>query len=266
MFGVSMALDYPVDMLNAYKKMTFSVGGQQVSIAVNAYRNNDAGSHPSAAKGGTQDAISVKDALMSLGAKDVLARTGGASAFVGVFVGKGAPDNIMAVLTLFYDYSDRYIKAFGKSSGVRRKIANWLADDNLSWQDTLQNISNEIIGLDCNGFVGNWLAAADHALKIGPNTRPRDVYDRRRVPRTSVDSIQGKDVVVWENFSHIAAIDWEADAGKPKFNICQSAGGGPRINEYTIQRAGAKTFRLSGGIPAKDVSGAVYIISMWDDN
>lgn len=265
MFGLAMDY-YPVDMLNYYKNMTFGLGGRQVSIAVNAYRNNDSASHPDAAHAGTQDALSIKDALMSLGKNEVLTRAGGASAYVGVFTGKGSPEAIMAVLTFFYDYSDRFIKAFGHASGPRRRVADWLADDNLSWQDTLQNISNEFIGLDCNGFVGNWLAKSDHSLKIGPNTRPRDVYDKRRIQRQSVDTIQGKDVVVWQNFSHIAAIDWGADSGLPNFNICQSAGGGPRINEYKIVPAGSGTFRLSGGIPKWDVSGAVYIISMWPDS
>ena len=264
MFGFAMLYD-PVDMLNDYKDIRVDVGGQEVSIAVNAYRNNDAGSHPDAAHGGTQDAMSIKDALTSLGAKDVLTRCGGASSYVGVFAGKGSPDAIQSVLALFHDYSERYVKSFGRSSGVRRKVADWLADDNLSWQDTLQNISNEIIGLDCNGFVGNWLTQVDSSLKLGPNSRPRDVFACRRVQRKSVDEIQGTDIVVWENFSHIAAIDAPSDAGVPRFNICQSAGGGPRINEYSIKPTGKDTFRLYGGIPKKDVPGAVYIISMWLD-
>lgn len=261
MFGLSMDY-YPVDMLDAFKNIQFTVGSTQVTIAVNRYRNNDAANYPSPAKGGTQDALSIKDALLSFGSKEVLARAGGASAYVGVFVGKGSPEAIAAVLTTLHDYADRFIKNFGKSAGVRGKVAKWLADDQLSWQETLQNVSNEVIGLDCNGFVGNWIKRHDHALKIGPNTRPRDVYDKRRAVRKSVDEIEGKDVIVWANYSHIAAIDWPAGAGRPKFDICQSAGGGPRINEYTVKRRSDGTYSLHGGIPQLDVGGPVNIFAL----
>lgn len=261
MFGLSMDF-YPVDMLNEFKNIELTVGGSPVSVSVNRYRNNDAANYPTATKGGTQDALSIKDALMSLGSKDVLTRCGGASAYVGVFVGKGSPEAIAAVMTTLYDYSDKFIKTFGKAGGVRGKVAKWLADDNLSWQETLQNVANEVVGLDCNGFVGNWLKRHDHALKIGPNTRPRDVYDKRRVVRKTVDEIEGKDVIVWANYSHIAAVDWPAGAGRPKFDICQSAGGGPRVNEYTIKPVGNGTFRLYGGIPQLDVAGPVHIFAL----
>lgn len=55
MFGLSMDY-YPVDMLDAFKNIQFTVGSTQVTIAVNRYRNNDAANYPSPAKGGTQDA------------------------------------------------------------------------------------------------------------------------------------------------------------------------------------------------------------------
>ncbi|MCI0654151.1 MAG: hypothetical protein L0Y38_05310 [Methylococcaceae bacterium] len=259
---------YPSDMLDLYKNMKFAVGGELVSIAVNRYRNNDAGSHPSAAEGGTQDALSIKDALMSLDSANIRSRAGGTVSYVDVFTGKGSPEAIAAVMKCFYDYSDRFIKAFGKDKigTPRRKCADWLADPNTSWQDALQAISNEFIGLDCNGFVGNWLKKIDHALLLGPQQSPRDVYNRRRVVRKSAIEVQYCDIVVWVDFSHIAAINMASAAGEPHFDICQSAGGGPRMNDYIIRAApSGGTFTLSGGIPASDVAGPVYIISPWPD-
>src|SRR5688572_22243160 len=96
---------YPEDMLNEYKNIAVNAAGSTVTISVNKYRNNDHGNYPSPEKGGTQDALKVKDSMLSLGAKDVLARAGGASPFVGVFVGKGSPQAIAAVMEMLVDYS-----------------------------------------------------------------------------------------------------------------------------------------------------------------
>src|SRR6266700_4101557 len=123
------AVYYPSDMLGLYQNMKFSVGGEPVSIAVNAYRNNDSGSHPTAADGGTQDALSIKDALAGMSG-DVHSRAGGAVSYV-----------------------------------------------------------DDFIGLDCNGFVGNWLKRVDHSLLLGPQQGPRDVYNKRRIVRKTVQEI-----------------------------------------------------------------------------
>lgn len=264
--GDNSAVYYPSDMLDLYKSMKFSVGGEPVSIAVNAYRNNDAAHYPSAAKGGTQDALSIKDALAGV-SSDAIHRAGGAQNYMDAFSGKGTPEAIAAVLQCLADNSDRFIKTYGNypEGSPRRKCADWLADQTTSWQDTLQAISDEFIGLDCNGFVGNWLKRVDHSLVLGPQQGPKEVYNKRKLSRTTVQEIQYCDVVVWVNFSHIAAINMASAAGEPHFDMCQSAGGGPRINEYIFSAAGGGTFTRSGGIPAKDVGGPVYVISLWPD-
>jgi hypothetical protein len=266
MFGIAnLATNdyYPSDMLSDFKDIEFYCDGTLVSVAVDHYRNNNAAQFPSAAKGGTEDALVIKDALMSLDHGNILARAGGASRYVSVFVGKGSPDAIGDVLTMLYDYSDKFIARFGKSSGPARKCANWLADDDLTWEETMQKITSEFIGLDCNGFVGNWAQKTDHSLKLEPGSPPRGFFDRHKTIRKSVDDITAGDVVVWANFCHIAAIDGEAGGGSPLFNMCQSAGGGPRINEYSIRVSSPGKFRLSGGYPAGDVGGEVYIFSLW---
>lgn len=256
---------YPEDMLKAFKAIAVNAAGTPVTISVNKYRNNDAANYKSPDKGGTQDALKVKDALMSLGMKDVLARAGGPNAYVGVFVGKGSPEAIGAVMETLVDYSERYIERYKKSSGVLKKVADWLADENLSWQATLQNVCDEVVGLDCNGFVGNWVRHRDNTSKIGPNTRPRDVFDmRKKTKRRKIDDIQPKDVIVWANYSHIAAVDWRPTSEAPKFNICQSAGGGPRLNEYLLRLSSDGAFTLQRPDPKGDVGGAVHIISLDD--
>src|SRR5690606_31220031 len=108
-------------------------------------------------KGGCADAIDVKNALLSV-AKDALKRAGGAKAYMDTFVGKGSPWAIAAVLETFAAYSDSFIKKYARYKGrPEGKCAAILADDNITWEQTLQQICDAFIGLDCNGFVGNWL-------------------------------------------------------------------------------------------------------------
>ncbi len=253
----------PNEMLADFKAIKFQVGGESVSIAVNKYRNNDHKNYPSAAKHGTQDALDVKNALLSLDNPAILARAGGASEYVGVFVGKGTPEGITKVLTMFHDYADKFVARYGKGGGPRRKCADWLADPHLSWQDTLQNISNEFIGLDCNGFVGNWLKRADPALRMHANTPIPFYLQKRKTPRKKVDDVLIGDVIVWTHNGHIAVIDDQPGPTSDKFIICQSAGGGPRRNEYSIRVSSPGRFLLSGGYPAGDVPGEVRIFSLW---
>ena len=270
MFGLGGIIEQwhrssPSGVLDRFKDMSVQAGGENVSVAVNKYRNNDGGSHPTPGDGGTQDAIKIKDALMGLAMGDVLARAGGAQSYVDVFTGKGSPEGIAAVMVLFHDYSDKFIERYKKSGGATRVCADILANPDMTWQATLQAISDEFIGLDCNGFVGNWLKSCEPNFRLGPQNGPRQVYDKRKTQRNSVDEIEYWDVVVWANFSHIAAVDGVSGGGLPKVNVCQSAGGGPRMNEYTILQAAPGMFQLSGGgvDPAWEVGGGVYIVSLW---
>lgn len=256
----------PSEMLATFKDLSFVVSSYKCSISVNTYRNNDGVHYSSPEKHGTQDGIDLKNALLGLNYKDVLTRAGGAVEYVGVFVGKGTPKAIIAVLTTFHDYHEKFIKTYSKAGGVRGKVAGWLADQKMDWEVTLQKITDEVIGLDCNGFVGNWLAAADHSLKMTPTTHQRDMHTLRKRSRKTVDQIQERDIIVWANMSHVAAIDSFVDRDLNKVRICQSAGGGPRINEYTIVPLGNGTYRLQGGIPKWDVPGPVLISSLWEQD
>ena len=255
----------PSDLLADYKGLSVQAAGGVCNVAVNNYCN----AHNPPEKGGTQTALQVKDALLQVGGSTaVLTGAGGAQSYVDVFTGKGSVNSISAVMGEFVDYSDKFIAKFASlgKGDVRGRCAGYLSDDKLSWQQTLQLISNEIIGLDCNGFVGNWLKVVAPELKVGPNTRPRDIHAVRKASRTKVEDIEYWDVCVWADFSHIAVIDGPVDLGGAtpnSFNICQSAGGGPRMNTYSINPSSPGKFRLSGGLPAKDVAGEVYIVTHW---
>ena len=252
---------WPSDMLSDYKNIRLTVEGVSVSVAVNCYRNNG----HALEKGGTQEAIVVKDALLRAGgAKTVLARCGGPQQYFAVFSGKGAPAAIAQVMLCFHEFAGKFIDQNKNGTGPGKKCAAWLADDNLSWQDTFQNISNAFLGLDCNGFVGNWMQQTEPTFKLGPQNGPKEFYSHRKHVRTTVDSIEYWDVVIWANFSHIAVIENTAGAGLPRFDMCQSAGGGPRLNEYAFAVSSPGKFRMTGGIPKSDVAGEVFVISHWE--
>jgi hypothetical protein len=251
----------PGDMLDEYQNVRVPTGEGYVILKVDNYRNLSRGA---ASKGGCDDAIKVKDALVQVASSSVWSRAGGPVGYMNVFSGKGSPGAIGGVMAAFYDYADKFIRTFppNKNTPVGR-CSMWMADDNLSWQDALQNICHEFIGLDCNGFVGNWLKRCDHSLKLTQDSKPKIVYDQKRVAREDVKDIEYWDIVIWADFSHIAAVLGEGGGGKPRFYICQSAGGGPRCNLYEINRVSSGVFQLRGGIPEKDVPGNVYVISPW---
>jgi hypothetical protein len=258
----SQSMYWPRDMLRDFKNIRFQVGGQAISISVNQYRNNDRVAFNTPAKGGTQDAMVVKNALLSLDGAKILTRAGGASPYYSVFSGKASPESIATVLAMFHDYSDKFVARYGKTAGPARRCADWLADKHLSWQDKLQKISDGFIGLDCNGFVGNWLRRTDPVLKIGAETPVPSFFGRRKSQRKAIEDILAGDVVVWAHGLHVAVIDQEAPGGA-HYHICQSAGGGPRRNEYVVRVSSPGKFRLSGGFPAGDVPGEVHICSLW---
>lgn len=72
----------------------------------------------------------------------------------------------------------------------------------------LQKLADECMGLDCNGFVGNytrrlgWMNADGH---YGPNT-PTPRYASRGLVRESPEEVQPRDVLIWDSPRHIAIV------------------------------------------------------------
>ena len=249
----------PADMLAAYKNIECSVAGGTAVVSVNRYRNAN---KKSAAEGGCQDAERIKNALLGV-AKDALSRAGGAKAYVDVFFGKGSPWAIGSVLETLVDNSDAFIKKYGKAAKgtPERKCADFLADDNLSWEAALQAVCNEWIGLDCNGFVGNWLKIVQPDFKLTQDDRADNVRAKAKTIRTRIEDFEYWDVMCYTKNEHIAAINQRASSAT-RFAVCQSAGGGPRMNEFGILRAGPNTFRLAAPT-AQDIGNEFYVVSLW---
>ncbi|WP_446807908.1 hypothetical protein ACH50O_11355 [Methylomonas sp. 2BW1-5-20] len=258
---------WPSDMLGYYKKIKLKAAGTPVTISVNRYRNNDPSSHPSAEQAGTQDAIKLKDALLSLNMSNVLSRAGGANNYVNVFTGKGSPEAIGAVLSTLADYEEKFVKKFGglsyENNYALKLTADLLGDSSLSWQDTLQAICDEFIGLDCNGFVGNWLLKCDSSLKLNEQSGPGTVRGKGKVKRMHLKDIEEWDVAIWPGNIHIAAIE-RPGSSDSKFWMCQSAGDGPSNQEYVLTESAPGIFTKTGGAnPKSEVGGNVEIYSLW---
>jgi hypothetical protein len=249
----------PSDMLHAFKNIECSVAGGTAVVSVNKYRNAN---HASPATGGCQHAIDIKNGLLQV-AKDALTRAGGAKSYVDVFLGKGSPWAIAAVLETLVDHSEAFIKKFGKAApGTSyRKCADFLANDDLTWEQAMQGICDEYIGLDCNGFVGNWLRVVQPDFKLTPDDRADNVRRKAKAIRARVEDIEYWDVMCYAKNEHIAAV--HGRGGSPgKFWVCQSAGGGPRMNEFGFLRAGPNTFRLAAPTP-QDIGHDFYVVSLW---
>lgn len=249
----------PAEMLARYKNMKCAVGGGIATVGVNRYRNSN---HASPAEGGCQDAHVVSIRLHEV-ARDAYQRAGGQVSYVEVFMGKGLPGTIASVLETFADHADAFIARFaGRKGTPEGKCAAILADNSITWEQTLQQICDEYIGLDCNGFVCNWLRLLQPDLKIHPNRdRADEVRRRAKAYRTSLDQIEYWDLLCYVHGEHIAAID-RRSAAPGKFMVCQSAGGGPRINEFGLLKTGTRTFQLAAPTP-QDVASEFYVISLW---
>ena len=255
----------PAQMLDNYKNIVCTVDGSQVVVSVNKYRN----ANNAADKGGTQDAVVVKDKLRFV-APDAWKRAGGSVAYMETFVGKGSPESIRGVLETFADYSTQFIKAYGKSTGaLEGKIAAILANEDISWTETLQQVCDACIGLDCNGFVGNWLKAVQPDFNLNQNSKPDVVRAKAQAYRSDVSEIEYWDIMCYAKNEHIAVVH-DVGHAPGRFQVVQSAGGGPRINEFAFIPGGRETvggqvrqkFKL--GAPTKyDIGFDFYVISLW---
>jgi len=71
--------------------------------------------------------------------------------------------------------------------------------------DEMQRYCNENIGLDCNGFVGNWVRAEGHG-SLTPGTHI-STFSSTGTKRSAISEIQARDLMVFVSNSHIMAID-----------------------------------------------------------
>jgi hypothetical protein len=180
--------------------------------------------------------------------------------YVDAFVGKASPETFETVLSLVYKYREAFVAAYGKTQAEPYKTcAKILATDTTpSW--VLQQFCDKYMGLDCNGFVGNFVAKADHALKLKANSSIQHGFFHRKGNklRTSADEVRAKDLIIWSNFQHIAAIDDSLSGG---FLVCQSTAGGPQASHNGfVYHPKQKLFSIEPS-PVRFV-GKVHIVSV----
>jgi hypothetical protein len=137
------------------------------------------------------------------------------------FMGKGSPDDLALTLRLVSRYD-------------------------LEEPGDLQGYADANLGLDCNGFVGNY--AKEEGSGLGPSTHI-DVFRQQGQLRTQIEDVDDNDVLVWKNtsggYGHIAIIDdrmygpWDIDRKiYPQVVVVESNGsGGLHDSVYTIESA-----------------------------
>jgi hypothetical protein len=134
-----------------------------------------------------------------------------------VFEGKGSPDAIRQALRLAH-----LLGLIGVKGTPEGDMKRWCRD---------------FIGLDCNGFVGNYLrhcgvAAPGASLFDTPETRPIGFAPTGK-RLSKIGEVGASDILVWTNDSHIAIIDTIDstvldDKGAPTgllVWVCESTGG-----------------------------------------
>ncbi len=279
-FSPGQSLD-PEQMLWVYKNLPCVTPDGPVTVSINNYRNSlhkkDKPSDTDADVTGTEDAEKIKGYLLRV-APDCAQRAGGMVAFVEVFLGKGSPQAICAVLQMFVDYSGAFIDLARRerAQGVYAQCAAILDDTDISWQDTLQQIADKWLGLDCSGFVGNWLKVAGPELKLNQNVKTNNVLSIARRKVRTLETIGPWDLICHSDNKHIAVVNAVLDlsggaSDNPaslKFDVCQSAGDGPSIDRYSFLSTGADSngplFKLAS--PKKtNIATEFYVISVWDD-
>jgi hypothetical protein len=114
-----------------------------------------------------------------------------------VHMGKGWPEDISLTLSLVAKY-----KLYDKSLDVKLGVTKYC---------------NDHIGLDCNGFVGNYARAIGSTLTANTYIGSFAPEAKRR---TKLEDVQANDVMVWPDFGHITIIDsigpvTKAPDGKP---------------------------------------------------
>lgn len=106
------------------------------------------------------------------------------------------------------------------------------------------------VGLDCNGFVGNWARA--NKIKVGgrdaeANTSLLDYASTNKdKKRTEAVELRQGDVLVWLKSPHIAVVDSVVDPEMGTFMVCESSGsfGGLKHSLYrwTSKEKAVETF------------------------
>ncbi len=188
----------PSELMNRYRNLVITLDdGSTMTIDAHRYRMRGYNLKP--------DAEAVKDKLIEhfekmLRAEEKAERPKSPRAPVALtfapnlrrlrpqlaltYYGKGSPETIAIALHLVAHYK--------------------LYDKHLDVRLGLRNYCDAYMGLDCNGFVGNYAQAIGSTLT--PSTYIGD-FAKELYRRRTMETVQPNDVLVWPNYGHIAIID-----------------------------------------------------------
>ena len=244
----------PLGMLLRYWNLKVPTLEGTASVMVNSYKCS------TPAFGGTVNEEKIKDAFIGVSKKKIIDEAGGAYAYVDAFVGKASPETFERVLALVYQYREAFVSAYGKSPIEPYKTCAKILSEDARAERILQTFCDKYMGLDCNGFVGNFVAKADHSLKLKGNSSIQyEFFPKKTVLRASADEVQTKDLIIWSNFQHIASID---EGLYDNFIVCQLTAGGPQASRGNsfVYHPREKLFSIEPS-PVKFV-GKVHIVSV----
>lgn len=196
----------PKQEVDAYASISVPLeSGGTYTVSVTKYRCGNVAFGKDPQHGGIQDALKFKDKMLGA-SKGAIVKALGAREFVGVFSGKGALLDIVAVL----QWCDKLN----------------LLNKKLSKQQGLQQICNDYIGLDCNGYAINWLN--DNWLNIDIDTTPPSIGPLVGAgQRKALEAIDAYDLLTWS--SHVAVVEAIGPVEGDKFphrtaTICEAFG------------------------------------------
>ena len=243
----------PLGMLLRYWNLKVPTLEGTASIMVNSYKCS------TPAFGGTVNEEKIKDAFIGVSKKKIIDEAGGAHAYVDAFVGKASPETFERVLALVYQYREAFVSAYGKSHVEPYKTCAKILSEDARAERILQTFCDKYMGLDCNGFVGNFVSKVDHSLKLKGNSIQYEFFPKKTALRASADEVQAKDLIIWSNFQHIASID---EGLYDNFIVCQSTAGGPQASRGNsfVYHPREKLFSIEPS-PVKFV-GKVHIVSV----
>jgi hypothetical protein len=179
--------------------------------------------------------------------------------------GQGQPEHFIQVWDFMCEYQE-------KLTGVKLQTGNVYDRyfrENKDANALKLMIKDRFFGLDCIGFVANYLIH----VGLWDKYRGYEVDQWVRVFQQKVnkaDDVESLNLLIWPGI-HIALIDWVQDwvsDTEVKVDICQSSSGGPQANVgvYLTQteswQSGHRMFKLSGGTPPLPVKSNAYIMSM----
>ncbi len=210
----------PYSMIDRYANLTVETDDGTFSATIDEYRCVKKFTFGAR---GCDDALDVKDGFLGLGAARDF---GGAVNLVDCFTGKASPETFEQGLAAVYKHRRAFIAKYdnSRSSEPRRRGVGILKSVDAGM---LARFAREFMGLDCNGFVGNYLKRFSPLGGLGPQHDPGQWYKTIKTLgpvrfRKQVSEFQIGDALVSTVKAHIGVIDEPTMPGM--VDIAQSGG------------------------------------------